>query len=45
MDSPRPDTSGLGSSTAAITRASRASISAVAQGGVRPKCEQGSSDT
>jgi len=39
---PRPDTWGLGSSTAATTRPTRASMSAVAHGGVRPKCEQGS---
>ncbi len=42
---PRPDTSGLGSSIAAITRASLASISAFAQGGVRPKWLHGSSET
>ena len=39
---PSPATSGFGSSMAATTRATPASISASAQGGVRPWCEQGS---
>jgi hypothetical protein len=41
----RQATWGFGSSTAAITCPTRASISAVAHGGVRPKCAQGSSVT
>ncbi len=42
---PLPRTRGSGSSTAATTRVMPAAITASAQGGVRPKCEQGSSVT
>lgn len=42
---PRPDTCGFGSSIAATTFATRASISAFAHGGVRPKWLHGSSVT
>ena len=42
---PRPATSGFGSSMAATTAATPASINASAQGGVRPWCEHGSSVT
>ncbi|MNP27816.1 hypothetical protein D3C76_1207450 [compost metagenome] len=42
---PLPATCGLGSCIAATTRATPASISALAQGGVRPKWLHGSSVT
>ncbi len=42
---PAPATSGLGSSIAETTRAMPAAITASAQGGDLPKCEQGSSVT
>ena len=42
MSNPRPLTSGFGSSSAATTRRTPAATTAVAHGGVRPKCAHGS---
>ena len=45
MACPLPATSGFGSKPAITTRLTPASISALAHGGVRPKCAQGSKVT